>query len=253
MEVSALVAGLLLAAALLLQPLRRGRARGRLRSLAAARPAPGDGAPRLGSGRAGWGRVDQVRWVSVAAGISAALVIGGWLGALCGLAAGVTLDRALRRLEPRSERRARLAAAADLPYAGDLLAASLHAGSPPAHALRSVGAVLGGPLGERLRRVAYGLELGAPTPDAWAPLRSVSGGGRVAAAAVRSSQSGAALAGSLTRLADELRAARATACEAAVRRSGVLVVLPLGLCFLPAFVLAGLAPLVLAVLGEVMP
>ena len=39
---------------------------------------------------------------------------------------------------------------------------------------------------------------------------------------------------------------------AAARRSGVLIVLPLGLCFLPAFVLAGLVPVVVAVLGDVL-
>ncbi len=56
-----------------------------------------------------------------------------------------------------------------------------------------------------------------------------------------------------SRLADELRAARGAECEAAARRAGVLVVLPLGLCFLPAFVLAGLVPIVLSVLGDVLP
>jgi pilus assembly protein TadC len=40
--------------------------------------------------------------------------------------------------------------------------------------------------------------------------------------------------------------------EAAARRAGVLVVLPLGLCFLPAFVFAGLVPVIVAVLGDVL-
>ena len=39
---------------------------------------------------------------------------------------------------------------------------------------------------------------------------------------------------------------------AAARTAGVLVVLPLGLCFLPAFVLAGLVPVVVAVVGDVL-
>ena len=69
---------------------------------------------------------------------------------------------------------------------------------------------------------------------------------------MRSSSSGGALAGALLRLADDLRADRSVAAEAAARRSGVLIVLPLGLCFLPAFVLAGLVPVVVAVLGDVL-
>ena len=53
-------------------------------------------------------------------------------------------------------------------------------------------------------------------------------------------------------LADDLRADRAVAAEAAAQRAGVLIVLPLGLCFLPAFLLAGLVPVVVAVLGDVL-
>ena len=61
-----------------------------------------------------------------------------------------------------------------------------------------------------------------------------------------------AMARSLTGLAGELRADRAVVAEAAARRAGVLVVLPLGLCFLPAFILAGLLPVIVAVLGGVL-
>jgi hypothetical protein len=56
----------------------------------------------------------------------------------------------------------------------------------------------------------------------------------------------------LDRQADELRAARTAAAEAAARRVGVLVVLPLALCFLPAFVLAGVVPVIVAVFGDVL-
>ena len=40
--------------------------------------------------------------------------------------------------------------------------------------------------------------------------------------------------------------------QARLQRSAVWLVLPLGLCFLPAFLLAGIVPVVLAVLGEVL-
>ena len=69
---------------------------------------------------------------------------------------------------------------------------------------------------------------------------------------MRSQHSGAAFAGSLQRVADDLRADRLIAADAAGRRAGVLIVLPLGLCFLPAFVLAGLVPVIVAVLGDVL-
>jgi len=196
-------------------------------------------------------RPDVFRWVPAVAALSVTFVVEGWPGVVAGIAAGIVLHRLMRRLESRSARHQRLSAAAALPFGLDLLAASLRAGAPPAAASRTVGAALGGPLGGRLCRVADALALGAPPAEAWAHLDGVPGAGRVVLAAVRSSQSGAALTGALARLADELRATRATACEAAARRAGVLVVLPLGLCFLPAFVLAGLVPIVLSVLGEV--
>ena len=69
---------------------------------------------------------------------------------------------------------------------------------------------------------------------------------------MRSQHSGAAFAGSLQRVADDLRGDALAATDAAARRAGVLIVLPLGLCFLPAFVLAGLVPVIVAVLGGVL-
>jgi pilus assembly protein TadC len=74
----------------------------------------------------------------------------------------------------------------------------------------------------------------------------------MAAAVIRSAESGSALAAAFTRLADDQRARRSTDAEAAARRAGVLIVLPLGLCFLPAFVFAGIVPVIVAVLGDVL-
>jgi hypothetical protein len=80
----------------------------------------------------------------------------------------------------------------------------------------------------------------------------VDAGRHVAEAARRSAESGAALSRSLTRCADDLRAQGRDHLQARLQRSAVWLVLPLGLCFLPAFLLAGLVPVVLAVLGEVL-
>jgi pilus assembly protein TadC len=96
------------------------------------------------------------------------------------------------------------------------------------------------------------LQLGGTPAEAWAQLAQVEGAARLVRAAVRSAEHGSALAGALGRLADDLRADRAVAIEAAARRAGVLIVLPLGLCFLPAFILAGLVPVIVAILGDVL-
>jgi Flp pilus assembly protein TadB len=186
----------------------------------------------------------------VATGVVVGLIVGGWPGATVGVSVTPVAWLVLRRVEPPARRRERLAAAAELPIAADLLAAALRAGAPMAHAAQAVGAALGGPLGARLGLVARSLSDGAAPAEAWAHLADVTGAARLVRAAVRSAESGAALGGALGRLGEDLRAARAAAAEAAARRVGVLAVLPLGLCFLPAFVLTGVVPVVVAVLGD---
>jgi pilus assembly protein TadC len=178
--------------------------------------------------------------------------VGGWVGFLVGFGTAIVLDRYLRRLEPARVRRERDRAALDLPYAADLLAAALRAGLPTGRAVELVADALGGPVGDRLGAVARSLALGVTTSDAWRPMRDLPTGVRLAAAVVRSGESGAALAGAFVRLSEELRTARLAAVEAASQRSAVLLVLPLGLCFLPAFVLGGIVPVIVAVLGDVL-
>ncbi|WBB96554.1 type II secretion system F family protein [Solwaraspora sp. WMMA2080] len=193
-----------------------------------------------------------VRPVAALSGVAVLVIGGSWLSVPLAVATAVGVDRSLRRIEPPSVRRRRLRAAADLPLAADLLAAALRAGAPVDQAMVAVADALAGPLGSRLSRVARALRLGAEPAEAWRHLDAVPGGERLAAAAIRSAASGAALAGAATRLADDLRAGRSAAAEAAARRAGVLIVLPLGLCFLPAFILAGLVPVIVAVLGDVL-
>jgi pilus assembly protein TadC len=192
------------------------------------------------------------RLVSVLCGLSAAVLVGGWPGLAVGLGTALVLLRFLDRLEPASRRRERERAALDLPYAADLLAAALRAGLPTERAVEVVADALGGPVAHRLAAVARSLGLGLTMADAWRPMYDLPTGVRMAAAVARSADSGAALAGAFVRLADELRAARLAAVETAAQRSGVLLVLPLGLCFLPAFVLAGIVPVIVAVLGDVL-
>ncbi|MFJ8579175.1 type II secretion system F family protein [Micromonospora sp. NPDC093277] len=195
---------------------------------------------------------DRIRLGAGLAGLATLVVVGGWAGLIAGVLAGLVADRMLRRIEPRAARDRRLRETADLPLAADLLAAALRAGAPVDRSVLAVAEALGGPLAERLGRVGRTLELGGTAAEAWAHLNPLAGAERLVTSAIRSSNSGTALAGALTRLADELRSDRAIAAEAAARRAGVLIVLPLGLCFLPAFILAGLVPVIVAVLGDVL-
>jgi Flp pilus assembly protein TadB len=212
---------------------RHRRRGGQRRSFEAARP------------RRTW----PLRAAAVLSGAAAAGLFGGWFGVAVGTAVLAGSWWAVGRWpnDPFDERRA-----ADLPIAVDMLAAAMRAGAPPARAAEVVGEALGGPLGHRLVRVGTALRLGTRADEAWAPVAGIPGADRLRRAAVRSADSGAAMTGALGRLGDDLRAARAARAEAGAQRLGVLVVLPLGLCFLPAFLLTGVVPVVVAVLGDVL-
>jgi pilus assembly protein TadC len=196
--------------------------------------------------------VTSRRLVAALGGISIGVLVGGWLGVLVGVLVVGLLHRRLSRLPSTRVRRERDAAARDLPYAADLLAAALRSGLPTDRAVRAVAEALGGPVGGCLARVAGALDLGLPPARAWTAVHDLPAGSRLAATVARSADSGAALAGGLTQLADELRAARLATAEVAAQRAGVLLVLPLGLCFLPAFLVAGVVPVIVAVLGDVL-
>ena len=194
-----------------------------------------------------------LRWMLAAlAGTSVALAVGGWFGLVVGTALAAAGGTLLRRIEPPNVRRDRTRAQTDLPFAADLLAAALRAGAPPDRAASAVGEVLGGPVGLRLTRVGHALRAGADPAAAWSHLGDLPGGPRFARAATRSAEHGLALTRTLDRQASDLRTAKAAATEAAVRRAGALSVLPVGLCFLPAFVLAGVLPVVSALVRDVL-
>jgi pilus assembly protein TadC len=185
-------------------------------------------------------------------GVAGAVSVGGWSGGGGGVLVGIACAVWLARQPGAAERAQRLRFTAELPFAVDLVAAALRAGATPETAVRLVAQAVGGPVGVRLGLVERALRAGAPPGDAWAHLGDSEAARRVVRAAQRSGYSGAALAGSLTRVADDLRADVVAATEARARRAGVLVVLPLGLCFLPAFVLTGLVPVVVGVVGGVL-
>jgi tight adherence protein B len=169
---------------------------------------------------------------------------------------------------------------ADLPLALDLIAACLRGGGTVVSAMVAVGAANGGELGRELRRAADELAAGADALAACDRLIAATvGSGRAArlarllgrdpraspgsrwtvmmraavAAFDRAQTSGAKPAAALVRLAQRARDEAHAESIAAARRAGVLAVAPLGLCFLPAFLLLGVVPVVLGSLPNLLP
>jgi tight adherence protein B len=165
----------------------------------------------------------------------------------------------------------------DLPLALELVAACLTAGATVQGALEATAQGIGGPLGVELRTAARALRLGASVDRATARLvaagvgqpgllrralprllgtaRAGSDTALVAAARAlgRVETSGARLADALTRIATRARAQAHDEAIAAARRAGVAAVAPLGLCFLPAFLLIGVVPTIVGALQGVLP
>ena len=131
----------------------------------------------------------------------------------------------------------------------DVVAAVLHAGAPVTTSLRVVGQAASAQgdvrAGQELLGLAERHDLALGGVDASAP-PWVSALDEVLLLA---RESGAAVAPLLAAAAAEDRRRQAASARAAAARLGVRVVLPTGLCLLPAFVLLAIVPLVLALLG----
>ncbi|GAA1848081.1 type II secretion system F family protein [Myceligenerans crystallogenes] len=125
----------------------------------------------------------------------------------------------------------------------DLLAAALGAGSGVPRALGAVGQAAGGQVGAVLRRAGDALVLGARWDQAWAGAPDAL---RPVTEALRGAWVDGAGPGEALRAAgQEARRQRSADARTAAGRLGVRLVLPLGCCYLPAFVLVGLVPVLL--------
>jgi Flp pilus assembly protein TadB len=132
----------------------------------------------------------------------------------------------------------------------DLLAACLRAGLPVPAAVTAIADDLPADAGRALRATADLLAMGADPVDAWAPAMSCPHTAALARGARHTARSGTALADVIAGLAATVRDRAGDAAEARAQRAGVLVAAPLGVCFLPAFICLGIAPVVAGLAGR---
>lgn len=189
-----------------------------------------------------------------AAAGAAALLIPGWFGVLAAGPAGIAVWRRVVSLEPASIARRRRLLLAQLPEALDLLGACLAGGAPPAAAVKAVAGVTAQPLRDVLDRVGLAYSRGAAPGEAWAACTAPGAPGalrQTGRIVVRAEVSGTTAALDLGALAAAARAESRAQARAGTRRAEVAIVLPLGLCLLPAFMFLGVAPLVAGLLASV--
>lgn len=214
-------------------------------------PATGARAPRPGTWL-GDSWVARRAWLLVAVMVVGLTVVAGGLAAvICGVAATALVLPVHRRRAVAARTSAALAR--DVTRAAGLLAACLEAGAAPSEAVLAVAGVQDGPGAQLLRQAGCALRLGVDPATAWAPATAHGGpAGRLGRAFVRAAESGAPLAATVAALADDERERARWAAEAAARRAGVRAIGPLAACFLPAFLLLGVVPVVASVAADVL-
>ncbi|RNG14402.1 type II secretion system F family protein, partial [Streptomyces botrytidirepellens] len=136
-----------------------------------------------------------------------------------------------------------------IPLAADLLAACLAAGADPRTAADAVGKSLGGPFGDRLVRTAAELRLGGEPAGAWGRLGALPGASGLARALEHAGTTGAPAVEPVSRIAADCRAEQGRDAGRRADRASVLATAPLGACFLPAYLLIGVAPVMTGLAG----
>ncbi len=186
------------------------------------------------------------------AALAASLVVPSARGLLARIARAPVGDAAAGTAAPvrREQRRGRERGAldrqldAEVPQALELIAACLAAGLPLRTACRAVAAAFSGPVAVELGRVVAFGDLGGSDVDAWQVLAHHPQLGPAAQELIRSVESGLRLVEGLHHHAATGRAHRWDALQVRARGVGVRSVLPLMLCFIPAFMLLGVVPTV---------
>ncbi|OUZ09309.1 hypothetical protein BHE97_10895 [Aeromicrobium sp. PE09-221] len=178
------------------------------------------------------------------------LVVAGLLGAVCGVIAAPLAARWIARLEPSARRRERLRVAEQLPLAVELLVAAMDAGVPLRRALESVAAAVSEPLRAQLTDVTRRLAIAGDDTAVWAehlrgPLAPL------ARSLMRAERHGVPAGSVLEDSARELRRERQAERRDAARRVAVRTAAPLGACFLPAFFLVGIVPMLAGALSSI--
>ncbi|HLR94428.1 MAG TPA: type II secretion system F family protein [Jiangellaceae bacterium] len=178
----------------------------------------------------------------------------GWFGGmLSGLGVGVTALVILNRAEPAGVVAAREQARTTLPLFVDLVVAAVRAGCPVSVAVDQVAAAVPGPLSSQLASISTRASVSADPAAVWAGMATDPVCGALARAVAGALGRGVSPVATLERVASDARADARWEAEARSRSLGARAAAPLGLCFLPAFVLLGIVPLIASTATSLLP
>ena len=189
-------------------------------------------------------RVRRLRiFAAVGVGVACIVLIDGLFGWVVAVLATFGAWRWLSSRPDEREVDAKRRRRDELPVVVDLLAACLASGAPALASLQLVAETAGSTIGGQLRQVAGALSMGASEDEAWALLAG-DDTAPIVETLCRTAKSGTPAAEQLRVVAGDLRVKARESAMNDARKLGVRTAGPLGLCFLPAFVLIGVVPLV---------
>jgi len=176
--------------------------------------------------------------------------VGGPVGGLVGLVAAEVAWQVLGRAESPASRRRREELERDLPTAVHLLGACLSAGAATTGALETVAGALPGAVADELLLVRHRIAIGLDPATVWRSLADRRELRPLGRAMARAQESGASVSAAVEALAEELAAQSRGRTDALARSVEVRAAAPLGACFLPAFVVLGVVPMVAGVFSS---
>lgn len=179
-----------------------------------------------------------------AVGLGVATFIGGFVGVALGAGAAALALWIVPRLNNTDEKPRLQALARQAPDAAECLASCLSAGAPLWSAMATVADAFGDPLGTLLRRCRDRHELGSQPSETFGELISEPILAPIGRVLLRSSESGGALSNSLVACGSRMRKERAGQLQQKAQAVGVKSVMPLSVCFLPAFILVSVVPVI---------
>lgn len=189
----------------------------------------------------------------LSAGVFAAAVMV-WLSSPSRRRLTLIADASISTVEPRqrvqqrrSKKRSRDTTGpllAQAPVVADLLATAIAAGATVTEGIRVVAQAVDEPIRSRLQAVMTALGMGADPHTAWSSWLDEPALSPIAQAIIRSQHSGSPLSTVLDAAASDMRQAHRADVEARARAAGVRAVAPLALCYLPAYLLVGVVPVV---------
>lgn len=153
--------------------------------------------------------------------------------------------RVIQSLPTKEQARSQLSIEAELPFFGQILAALINAGANLLTALEVVSPLLSSDLRQRTTRTIDLLKVGASPSMAWLewkedPLTCDWVGGLV-----RAQERGRPISNLLRVSALSLVDQRSRRARMQVSKLGVKLSLPIGICFLPAFIFGAIVPIVI--------